>query len=130
MIRFAIVAIMTSTALAAGAASPNPTPVEFWHVGDDGLSEKLADQVEAAFKRSSDFTLSSAKVPGILVVTIPTNVDWKKRGRRTRVSYTVEFSTMGSQVISKSAGSCWDDRLEDCAAQILENARIAARKNH
>ena len=129
-IRFAIVAAMTATALATSAASTNPTPVEFRHVGDDGLSEKLADEVEAVFKKSSDLTLSSAKAPGTLVLTIPANVDWKKIGTRTQVLYTVEFSTTAGQIISKNAGHCWDDRLRDCAAQIIGDARIAARRNH
>jgi hypothetical protein len=62
---------MAATALAAGPASTKPIVVEFSHVGDDGLSERLADQVETAFNQSPDFTLHSAHTPGTLVVAIP-----------------------------------------------------------
>ena len=50
-------------------------PVDLWSVGDDGLSQRLREAVENAFKSSPDFALSSGEKPGTLVVTIPTNVD-------------------------------------------------------
>jgi hypothetical protein len=109
----------------ADSASAKPTLVEFWHTGDDGLSQRLAETVETAFKRSPDFVLSSGKKPGTLVVTIPTNVDWKQVSKRTRVLYRVEFASVDNQTTSKATGSCWDDNLQECAAQILRNAKIA-----
>jgi hypothetical protein len=56
-------------AVLAGSASTRPTLVELWHVGDDGLSPRVADQVETAYKRSPEFVLSSGHKPGTLVVT-------------------------------------------------------------
>jgi hypothetical protein len=110
----------------ADSASAKPTLVEFWHTGDDVLSQRLAEKVETAFKRSPDFMLSSGKKPGTLVVTIPTNVDWKQAGKRTRVLYKVEFESVDNKTSSRATGSCWDDNLQECAAQILRNAKIAA----
>lgn len=66
------------------------TLVEFWHTGDDGLSQKLAYQVERAFERSLDFTVSTGQQIGAMIVRIPTNVDWKQVGKRTRMLYQFE----------------------------------------
>jgi len=115
------------TVCAAGADVAKPISVEFWHVGDDGLSQKLADRVESAFK-SRDFILGSGRKPGTLVVTIPANVRWNKVGKRAQVIYTVEFSSVDNQKIGTNTGSCWDDKLAKCATQIVEDAKIAARK--
>jgi hypothetical protein len=110
------------------AVLARPTLVEFWHVGDDGLSQRLADRVESEFDRSPTFAVGSGKKPGTLVVTIPTNVDWKLVGKRTQVFYSVEFATADNEVISKSSGSCWEDMFEKCATQIIDEAKIAAHK--
>jgi hypothetical protein len=124
-------ASMVTAAWVMGAASAKPTLVEFWHVGDDALSEKLADRIEAAFNRSPDFTLSSGRKSGTLVVRIPTNVVWKRQiSKRGRALYTVEFSSTDGRNLGVRTGSCWDDALEKCAAQIINYAKIAARKIH
>jgi hypothetical protein len=115
------------------AASPKLTLVEVWCVGDDGLTHGLRDALENAFKSSSDFQLSSGKKPGTLVVTIPTNVDWKQAkqaDKRTKVLYRVEFASADDKTISESTGSCWDDALSKCASKIVKEARTAARKIH
>jgi len=83
-----LITMATCTSLSASAQR---TLVEFWHTGDDGLSQKLADEVERAFERSPDFILSTGRKPGALIVAIPTNVDWKKIRERTQVLYQVEF---------------------------------------
>jgi hypothetical protein len=118
--------LVSGATCGADSVSAKPTLVEFWHTGDDGLSQRLAEKVESAFKRSHDFMLSSGKKPGTLVVTIPTNVEWKQVGKRTRVLYRVEFSAVDNKTTSKAAGFCWDDNLQECAAQVLRNAKIAA----
>jgi hypothetical protein len=116
-------------ALAAGSTA-KPIPVEFWHTGDDGLSQKLAYEVERTLERSADFTMRNERSPDTLVVRIPTNVDWSKEGQRTKVLYTVEFSSGDNRKISDYKGSCWEDNMPRCAAQIVKEAKIAARKIH
>ena len=111
-----------------GTASAKPTLIEFWHVGDDGLSQRLAERVESELERSPNFAIGSGKKPGTLVVTIPANVEWKLVGKRTQVFYNIEFATANNEIISKSSGSCWEDAFEKCASQIVEDARIAARR--
>jgi hypothetical protein len=98
--------------------------------GDDGLTQGLKVAIEDSFKSSPDFTLSSGKKPGTFVVTIPTHVRWKQVGRRTKVFYTVEFASAENQNIGTRTGSCWDDTLAKCAAQIVKDAKIAARGIH
>ncbi len=117
---------MTLLALAACAtASPSAhtTLVEVWRGGDDGLTSRFADAIEEAFQRAPEFSLSSGKVPGTLVVTIPTSLGWTQVGERTEVTYVVEFSRVPNETLRSSRGSCLENRLQDCVAQVLEEAR-------
>src|SRR5215471_13432469 len=93
--------------------------------GDDGLTQRLCDALKRAFKSASDFQLSSGQKPGTLIVAVPTNVGWKRVGRRTRALYTIDF-TLGGKNLGSSKGSCWDGELEKCAAEILKHAKIRA----
>jgi hypothetical protein len=115
-------------ACASSAAPAKPTPVEVWCGGDDGLTSRLRDAVEGAFKSSPDFTLSWGKKSGTLVVTIPTNVAWEQVGKRTRVLYNVGCTSAEDQKLGSSTGKCWDDDLSNCATQILKDAKTVARK--
>jgi hypothetical protein len=124
-----VVASLGRPICATQPASVKPRLVEVWRVGDDALTSRLRDKLESALETSRDFALSSGKKPGTLVVTIPTHVGWKRTsGGRTRVTYKVEFSSVNDQKIGTSIGSCWDDSLGKCAAQIVEEAKIAANK--
>jgi hypothetical protein len=120
--------IIGSCALHATPAQP--TPVEVWTGGDDGLTQRLRHEIENKFKSSSDFVLSSGKKPETLILTIRTHVAWSQKGTRTHVRYKVEFSSSDDIGIGKSSGSCWDDSLAECAAQIYGGAQRAARKLH
>lgn len=112
------------------ADSTKPTLVEVWSGGDDGLTLRLKDALEKAFKSSSAFALSSGKKPETLIVKIPTHVAWKQVGKRTQVLYTVEFATIDNQPLGVSKGSCWDDTLTKCTSKIIKDATAAARKVH
>jgi len=101
-------------------------PVEVWGGGDDALTVRLRDALEDAFRSSADFHLSGGKKPGTLVITLPSNVGWKTVAGRTQVLYTAEFTSDG-QKLGGSKGSCWGDALAKCAAQIVKDAKGAAR---
>ncbi len=105
-----------------------PTPLEFWHDGKDALSDRLADAVYTALAHCADFIPSSGKQPGSLLVEIPANVNGRQVGKRTRVSYTVTYSTADGHAIGTSTGSCWGDQLDVCANQIVKHAQVAALK--
>ncbi len=114
-------------AYALGSIEPaSGKPVEVWGGADDGLTIRLRDALKDAFRSSTDFHLSSGNKPGTLVITLPSNVGWKPVGGRTQVLYTAEFASDG-QNLGPSKGSCWDDALAKCAAQIVKDAKIAAR---
>ena len=114
-------------AYALGSIEPaSGKPAEVWGGADDGLTIRLRDALKDAFRSSADFHLSSRNKPGTLVITLPSNVGWKPVGGRTQVLYTAEFASDG-QNLGGSKGSCWDDALAKCAAQIVKDAKIAAR---
>jgi hypothetical protein len=130
-----ISSILTLLALMVYSTGATPvkkqtTLIEVWSVGDAALTVKLRDELETAFKSSSDFQLSSGNKPGTLVVTIPTNVGWKHVGKRTRVFYKAEFSLTNNEHLGQIKGRCWQDELASCATQIINRARIVARKVH
>jgi hypothetical protein len=120
-----------------------PIPVEFWRVGDDALSQELAVAVETAFRRSPDFRLTALGTGRTLVVWIMSNVKTEMVGKRKKATYTVRFSWMDDSTskipdldkrvaLAKEIGTetsfCWASALPQCVAQIVSNAKIAARK--
>ena len=68
----AVITLVSLFAQALGAESARATLVEVWCGGDDGLTLRLRDALENAFKSSPAFALSTGKKPGTLIVTIPT----------------------------------------------------------
>ncbi len=124
----AAVATAITTACAPVTSSGKRTPVEVWRAGDDGLTSRFRDAVEAAFVASPSFTPSSGKRPSTLIVTIPTDVQWKRSGDRNQVLYSIEFASVGGQHLGSITGSCWDDLLSECADRVLKEAVIAARR--
>lgn len=116
------------SACAARSSSVGQTPVEIRRGGDDGLAVRFADALEAAFRGAPEFSLGSDKVPGTLIVTIPSNVTWKQVGDRTQVNYSIQFTTIDSQPVGSSSGTCWEDQLQQCIDHVLEDAK-AVKKN-
>ena len=123
----------TSATIVACETAPSaaaPVPLEVWRGGDDGLTLRFADALEASFRRFPAFVLSSGKRPGTLVETIPSNVGWKQVGSRTKVIYSVEFTGTAAQPLGRSEGSCWEDQLRVCAAQVVKAAVPVAARLH
>lgn len=116
------------SACAAPSSSVGRTSVEIRRGGDDGLTVRFADALEAAFRRAPGFSLGSGKVADTLIVTIPSNVTWKQTGDRTQVNYSIMFSTIDSQPVGSSSGTCWEDQLQQCIDHVLEDAK-AVKKN-
>jgi hypothetical protein len=121
-----------------------PIAVEYWHTGDDGLSQKLQLAVETAFRQSADFRLTPVDTGGRrLVVWNMRNVEGELVGERTKATCTVKFSSLDDNTsrnpnleqrfalareISIRRVSCWDSEMANCAAQIVREAKIAARE--
>jgi hypothetical protein len=118
--------VVFTSALCPNSAPPpeqTRTPVEVWCGGDDGLTTGVCQAVVEAFNSSPDFELSSGDMPGSLVVTIPTNVDWKEIGKRTRVMYKVEFTSTDDRKLATRKGTCWEGEFGTCANQVIKYAR-------
>ena len=119
----------TSVATAQTAQkAAKQTLVEFWHVGDDMLSQRLTVETERAFGQSTDFKPSSGKRPGTLIVTVPHNVRFDQVGNRRKALFTVEFTSVAGRKLGERSGSCWADDMAKCAAFIVKEAKSAAAK--
>ena len=106
------------------------TPVELWCGGDDSLTQRVCSAAYNALGASPNFKRVDVEEqkPGTLVVTITENVGWKEIGTRTKVSYKVEFTSVDDKKLGAMKGSCWDDDIAVCGAQILKRATTTARK--
>ena len=122
---FALVFVLMS---GRSSAQPRPTLVEVWCGGDDGLTIRLRDAVEHAFSTSPDFQMSSGKLSGTLLVTIPTHVEWKRAGKKTRVLYRIDLSVVDGKNFGEKTGACWDDDLQICSKSIVKDSRNALHK--
>jgi hypothetical protein len=113
--------------LGAAVSGAAPYPVQVWKQSDDGLTNKLADSIETAIKRSSHLSLSSAKAPGTLYLIVSQAL-WQEKGSHTRVTYFVNYgrSSNDPEPITRAHGSCWDFQLDRCAAEIVETAEAIA----
>ncbi len=110
------------------AGKQEKTPVELWCVGDDLFSQGMCKAFFAAFESTPAFDLQDENKPRNLIVTIPENVGWKEVGKRTKITYIVEFSTSDDRVFMTRKGWCWHEEYAKCANQILKDAKVAARK--
>jgi len=85
---------LTVAVLFCGCATSVSTPiaVEYWHTGDDGLSQHLQVAVETAFRQSADFRLTHVDTSGRrLVVRNMSNLEWEPIGERIKATCTVKF---------------------------------------
>lgn len=99
-------------------AASEPTMVEVRTGGGDGLTQRLADQVRATFAATPGYTAAPSN--NRLIVTIPTNVQWREIGDHTEITYRVEIAS-GSKSIRRS-GSCWETDMALCAHQTTKAA--------
>jgi hypothetical protein len=91
-----------------------------WCGGDDGLTSRLRDSTEQAFKARSDFPLATEGHRAIYKVLIPTNVGWKQVGSRTKILYTIRLLTMEDKSVGNFKGSCWESAVDSCGTQIVD----------
>lgn len=130
-IRYSLAVLLLATSLAACGAAPvhdRSIRVEVWRGGDDGLTTRLGDAIEAAFQHSHRFVLSSGNLPRTIIASIPSNVRWKEVNGRTRVLYKIDFTDTHSAPIGQSTGECWDDQLQKCAEAIVRDAEKVANR--
>ena len=99
--------------------------------GDDGLTVRFRDALEAAFRDTSGFTLAignEPRTPRTLVVTIVNHLTWESVGNNTQVSYTIMFEGPGAQPLGTSVGSCLEDDLSSCVLRAVTDTKRAAKQ--
>ena len=124
-----VLGAICSAAILFAAAGPDlacdqtdRAPVNVLRVGDDGLTNRLGEAIEKAFDACSGFKVAQFDVSRwSLAVTILHNVTWKMVNGRTKVFFGVEYVVRQKEHTTLS-GSCWEDQLTDCAAQIVHAA--------
>jgi hypothetical protein len=124
----AILGLLVTTGCGDSNSSSKPTLVEVWRGGDDGLTVRLSEALETAFRSSSDFALTTGTKPGTLMVVGPTNTRRKQVAARTEIVYAVEFASTDGRALGASSGSCWEVELQVCVVRIVEDAKAAAAK--
>ena len=122
-----VLGIALTSACTTAARPTVPRPFELWRGGDDGLTLRFADALETALGASPLFVGSRGKQPRTLIVTIPNHLDWEDHGDRTRVACTVRFPDRLDKPVGDVRGSCWEDELHDCVAQVVRAAERASR---
>jgi hypothetical protein len=131
--RCSVAAIALALLFHAGCARQPPAArraLQLWVVGDDALTLRLRDALEAAVQQSRTFRMSVDEPPAV-VIRIPANVKWQDQGGRRKVLYTAQFSAPSSHESAAVKGSCWGDAAERCAADILRSAeKFMARAEH
>lgn len=99
-------------------AASEPTAVEVKAGGDDGLTQRLADQVRKTFAGSPGYTATPAAKR--LLITIPTHVQWRVIQGDTKITYRVEIASDSKRI--RRFGFCREADMAVCANQILKAA--------
>jgi hypothetical protein len=93
-------------------SSRDVPPARIFHVGDDGLTARLSDEIGRHFPPAPEGEG--------MAVTISEHVGWRVVGNRTRISYRV---TLGlASRTSRIEGSCWENAMSKCVDQIVHAA--------
>lgn len=87
------------------------------------MTSRLRDASEQAFNASSDLPLAIKDRHAVYKVVIPTNVDWKQVGNRTKVIYTIVVMKMDDRKVGTFKGSCWDSDFRRCGTQVVDGTR-------
>jgi hypothetical protein len=122
---FALLAASVAVSGCATATARSSVPVEVWRGGDDGLTVRFADALEAALTQSPAFTPSTSGQPAMLVAEIPTNLEWTRAGGDIQVHFVVNFRRADSRLLRTSSGTCWEARLDICVGHALSDAQRA-----
>jgi hypothetical protein len=105
-------------------------PTEVWVSGHDALTARFRDTLEAQLSSSSYFAAPVANSSDPMILTIPRALYWQKVNRKTNFQYVVIFTDKGSKYLGVSIGSCWEEDLSECVAQVVKDAQQAwARRN-
>jgi len=112
--------------LALGGPAPSAPmqeriPVRVGLVGDDGLTQKLADALELKLREDARLRPATSVDDKPLSIESDANVDWDELAGRTVLIYTVYVSSRGAQRL-RLTGACFEDDVSKCAKDILSRS--------
>jgi len=113
--------IASPTAGGCDAVVTDQVPFDVRSNGDDAVTQRLAEEVERAYTSgcAAGFVFTNGRGYAALVVNLTGNVTVRPVGKRSRAYYSVSYQVQG-RAPTRSKGSCWEDRLSDCASKIVE----------
>jgi len=119
------VLLFSASLCAEPSAEKGSIPTELLATGDDALTLGFRSSLEEATEKSSYFSRPTSRDANVLVMTIPTNVYARPAQGKLNFQYVVIFTDRHSTFLGASIHSCWDDRIHECAAVVLREARQA-----
>lgn len=123
-----IIALTCTGCIAATHRQNQPLAVEFWVGGDDGATERFANELKRAFRSDTSFAVLETTSTNHVQIVIESNVNYKELPAGDRISYKIKFMRQypeNAVSLGKSSGSCLADQLQICAAKALRDARVA-----
>jgi hypothetical protein len=104
----------------------NRAPVALRLVGDDGLSQNLHFQLEAALKKDDRLRLAAEHDQPALVIESDGNVDADELDGRTVAIAIVYVHARGEERGAPVVRACWEHEERKCAREIIRVAKIVA----
>jgi hypothetical protein len=111
---------------AVGASQTNAgahrVAVEVWRGGDDGLTIRFGEALEAALNGSPVFFAVSITTPEATRLTIEHNLRSLGRGDNAKAAFLITLSTRDRVLMGAIPGQCRQRALESCAARVISRA--------
>jgi hypothetical protein len=114
-------ALAFTFSLATFSQAESPvTDIEIWSGADDGLTQRLVDELRQTVAKDPRFRLALAYTSGAFKILIPTNVQWTKMSADVTVS--ADFSIDG-KALGQTTVVCTQSTLGECARKIFLAAK-------
>jgi hypothetical protein len=99
--------------------APPDAPIRFevWRAGDDGLTVRVGEAIEATLGSSPRFVASRGQVQGTLFIYVEPAA-WRGEPGRMHVSGNVFLSSTPDSSGLRIGISCREERLTDCAREV------------
>ena len=114
-------------ACVSAPATDTPIPVDFWRVGDDGLTQRFAEALQQRLRASGRYRLITAGEHAEIVITITDHARPVTFGGVDYFRYDVTFGRDADTIFGRSAGRCMRRQMSDCARRIVAELERALR---
>lgn len=93
--------------------------------GDDGLTVRFTDALKETIDATPPLVVHDCGAEHHHTINIPTSVDWQRRGASIYVTASVTVSSQNLVTPLLMQSHCFDDRLTDCASDIVQRSLAA-----